>query len=96
MFYGLAFGQGENTGEQDMQFAVISLIVFGYHTTQPVEILLPGGLPGLFGTQRGVSSGLRSQPAQEIVELDISRFLAPEGAVVVENGDPLGWWDKIG
>ena len=75
--------------------AVISLIVFGNYNAEPLEILLPGGFLLLFGTQRRILFRLRSHPAQQIVELDVSRFFPPQGAIVIKGGNSFFLRNKI-
>jgi hypothetical protein len=61
----------------------------GHDLPEPLVVLVVGRLPGLAGAQRGVLVGHGDQPAQDKVQLDGHRLLAPQGAVVVEHRHPL-------
>jgi hypothetical protein len=76
-----------------LQLAVITVIVLGDHVVEPPVVLGVGGLPGLTGAQGLILFGHDAQAAQDEVELDRRRLLTPQGAVVVEDRDPVLRWD---
>jgi hypothetical protein len=83
-------GKGlQHPGGQHRQLAVVALVVPGYEVAQPAVVLVIGGLPGLARAQLGVLVGHGGQAAQDEVELDRHRLLAPQRAVVVEDGHQL-------
>src|SRR4029453_4351681 len=65
------------------------VVVLGDSLTQPAVILCISSLPGLAISQRRIILGHSDQALQDEPGLDGHRFLAPEGAVVVEDPDPL-------
>ena len=62
---------------------------------EPAVVALVGGLPGLALAQRRVGLGHLDEPAQDEVELDRHRLLAPQRAVVVEHRHALLDRDRL-
>jgi hypothetical protein len=82
-------GKGlQDAGGQHRQLAVVAVVVPGDDVAQPAVVAGVGGLPGLAGAQLGVLLGHGGQAAQDEVELDGHRLLAPQRAVVVEHRHP--------
>jgi hypothetical protein len=63
--------------------------MLGHHRAQPAVVAFVRGLPGLALTQCGFGLGHRREPAEDEVELDRHRLLAPQRAVVVEHGEAI-------
>jgi hypothetical protein len=79
----------QDPGQQDLEVGIVAGVVPGHDVPQPVVVLGVGGLPGLALAQRRVLVGHGGQPPQDEAELDRHRLLAPQGAVVVEDRNPL-------
>ena len=80
----------EDAAHQHLQLAVVAVVVLRDRPPSQRVVLLVGGLPRLALSQRLVLLGHLGQTREDEAELDRHRLLAPEGAVVVEDGDPLG------
>ena len=70
-----------------LHVGVVARVVLGHEPRQPGVVPLVGGLPRLPVAQRRVRLGHLDEPAQDEVELDRHRLLAPQRAVVVEHRD---------
>jgi hypothetical protein len=79
----------EEPGQQDLQVGVVAGVVPGHDLVKPAVVPVVGGLPGLAVAQPRVLVGHGGQPLEDEAELDGHRLLAPQGAVVVEHGQPL-------
>lgn len=60
-----------------------------HHLAEPGVVALERGFPGLLPSESRVGLGHLVQPTEDEVGLNPERLLAPEGAVVVEHGDPF-------
>jgi hypothetical protein len=79
----------QDAARQDPHVAVVAGVVLGDHRAQPGVVAFVGRLPRLPIPQPGVGLGHLDEPAQDEVELDRHRLLAPQGPVVVEHGDAV-------
>jgi hypothetical protein len=77
----------QQPGGQQLQVAVVAVVVLGDDAGHPCVVALHHGLPGLAPAQRRVRGGLAGDVGQLEAHLDRHRLLAPQGAVVVEHGD---------
>ena len=75
----------QDAGGQDLHLGLVARVVLCHDRAHPVVVAFVGGLPGLALAQRRVRLGHLHEPAQDEVELDRHRLLAPERAVVVEH-----------
>jgi hypothetical protein len=66
---------------------VVALVVLGDGVAEPGQIPRRRRGVGLPRFQQRVGVGERRQPADQEVQLNIGRFLTPQGAVVVERRD---------
>jgi hypothetical protein len=85
----------ENGRHEIADAAVVALIVSGHDVTEPGVIAPIRCLPRLLRAQRRIGLGHTRQPLQDEAELDGHRLLAPQRAVVVEDGDARGWLDEV-
>jgi hypothetical protein len=67
--------------------AIVTVIMLGNDVSEPGVVLLVCGFPGLPVTQRGTLLCYRGQAHHDEAEFEGHRLLAPERAVVVEDGD---------
>jgi hypothetical protein len=70
------------------------VVVLDQRCTEPVVVRGQGCLVRLLVGEGGIGAGLFGHAEQGEVELDGDRLLRPQGAVVVERGDPLGFGTK--
>jgi hypothetical protein len=68
---------------------LVARVVLDQHGTEPPQVALGGRLPRLAFAQLGLRRRHLGEPAEDEVRLDRDGLLAPQGAVVVEDGDPL-------
>jgi len=68
---------------------VVAGVVLLHQRGEPRVVVLIGGLPRLALTQGRVGLRHLHEAAQDEVHLDRHRLLAPQRAVVVEDGDAL-------
>jgi hypothetical protein len=80
----------EDAAEQHLHVAVVAGVVLGDDLAEPVIVPGVGGLPRLPVAERLVLVGHGGQALEDEAELDRHRLLAPQRAVVVEHGHPLG------
>jgi len=59
-------------------------------------VILEHGLEGLLGRPLRMLRSERLNPIDGEEKLEVKWLLGPQGAVVVEGGDPLGLGDEIG
>ena len=81
--------RGQDAGRQRRQVGVVAGVVLGDDRTQPGIVALVSRLPRLTILERRVLLRHLLQPAQDEVELDRHRLLAPQRSVVVEHSDAL-------
>ncbi len=80
----------EETAGHHLQVAVVALVVLRDGPAEPARS--PSRTTAFHGWRSrsdGSASAIVRQPPEEEVDLDRHRLLAPERAVVVEDGDPL-------
>ena len=85
----------EDAAHQHLHVAVVAVVVLRDRLAEPGVVLLVRGLPRLSCPQRLVLLGHLGEAPEDEAELDRHRLLAPERAVVVEDGDPLGGRDVV-
>ena len=78
----------QNSAGQDLQHGIIAVVVLGDRVGEPRQVTGRGGGVGLLLPQRRVGGRLFGQPTHQEVQLDVCRFLHPQRAVVIEDGDP--------
>ena len=89
-------GEGlQQAAHQHRQIGVVAVIVLVDRAAEPCVVLLVRGLPRLPRAQRLVLLRHLREPHQDEAELDRHRFLAPQGAVVVVDGNPFGGRDIV-
>ena len=89
-------GEGlEHAAHQHTQVGVVAVVVLVDRPAEPRVVLVVRGLPRLLRAQRLVLLGHLGEAHQDEAELDRHRLLAPERAVVVVDGDPLGGRDVV-
>jgi hypothetical protein len=76
-----------DAAEQRLHRTVVPGVVLHDDVAQPRVVLVVRGLPWLALAQCRILVGHRSEPLHDEAELDRHRLLAPERAIVVEDGD---------
>jgi len=84
-----AFERGEHTLRHGGHVAFVTAVVLRDGGAEPRHVLGDGGLPRLLVAQRGILPRHLLPALQDVGELD-DRLLAPQRAVVVEDGDAIG------
>ena len=84
---GLPGERLQEPSDQHLHVAVVALVVLVDHAAEPRVVLLVRRFPWLLLAERGVRRGHLREPLQDEAELDRHRLLAPERAVIVENGN---------
>ena len=84
-------GEGlQHAAHQHAQVAVVAVVVLVDRPAEPRVVLVVRRLPRLLRAQRLVLLRHLGEAHEDEAELDRHRLLAPERAVVVVHGDPLG------
>ncbi len=87
--------QGHHRAGKHFQVRVVTLVVLGDGAAEPVQVAGACRLIRLLLGQRRIGRRLLTEPADDEVELDVHRLLAPQRAVVVEDRDTGLWRDEI-
>ena len=85
----------QDAAHQHRQLAVVAVVVLRDRLAEPRVVLLVRRLPRLAGSEGLILAGHLGEAHEDEAELDRHRFLAPERAVVVVDGDPLGRWHVV-
>jgi hypothetical protein len=80
---------GQDALHQCPHVGVVTRVVLGHERAEPTEVVFKEGLPWLAFAQLRLRRRHFREAAKNEVQLDRHRLLAPQGAVVVEDRDPL-------